>query len=103
MRCPDHPDGCNELSNGNEAQFLFLFNSGGVRRLMRTNGLTDYIKRNFIEKLKSIVCPNFTASVVEKTHKKAPEATWQEFTSKEFRVAALPGSWGQSLDRRWAN
>ena len=42
--------------------------------MMRTNGLTDYIKRNFIEKLLSIVCPNFTASVVEKTHKKAPEA-----------------------------
>ena len=60
---------------------------------MRTNGLTDYIKRNFIEKLQSFVCPNFTASVVEKPHKKAPEATWQEFTSKEFRVAALPGSW----------
>ena len=60
---------------------------------MRTNGLTDYIKRNFIEKPGSIVCPNFTAAVVEKTHKKAPEATWQEFTSKEFRVAALPGCW----------
>ena len=59
---------------------------------MRTNGLTDYIKRNFIEKLGSIVCPNFTAAVVEKSHKKAPEATWLEFTSKEFRVAALPGS-----------
>ena len=60
---------------------------------MRTNGLTDYIKKNFIEKTSSIVCPNFTAAVVEKSHKKAPEATWLEFTSKEFRAAALPQSW----------
>ena len=67
---------------------LIVMNQSRGSWLMRTNGLTDYIKRNFIEKLQSFVCPNFTASVVEKSHKKAPEATWQEFTSKEFRAAA---------------